>query len=559
MVKIKIAVIALFALFATAHPIRTKDRNGSVESTPARETVTFLDQGWSTEDRQMFYRTPQGTRVIPYKWFLALERRGLSRQPFLANEIVERYRLIPDTNNTNNPERLPVGLVKEVAPDGEFIGVTCAACHTGQITFNGAKMRIDGGPAMHSINGFFGEMFEALGATAVNPLKFRRFAKTVLGERDSLGERGRLKLQMAAALKTTFAVIIKGELKHLYPTEEGFGRLDALGRGGNLVLARAIGDDRNFAVANAPVGFPHLWGTPFFDWVQYNGSIQQPMARNIGEALGVNAPVILKGNPASLFQSAVNVQNLYLLEEQVKKLRPPRWPEEILGRINKGKAGRGEALYSQHCAACHESRLAAPNEFGKQFLRINMFPLEVIGTDPTDAANFNKRVARTGQLALPPVGLPPTVTAASALEAVSSRIAERKYDELHIPPEKQNEMNGFRANRIRAPLAYRARNMDGIWATAPYLHNNSVPNLYQLLMPADRRDTKFYVGNLEFDPGVVGFKTAKFTGGFEFLTSIAGNSNAGHEFRDGPRGKGVIGPLFTDEERWAIVEFLKSK
>ncbi|HVF87300.1 MAG TPA: di-heme-cytochrome C peroxidase, partial [Pyrinomonadaceae bacterium] len=127
------------------------------------------------------------------------------------------------------------------------------------------------------------------------------------------------------------------------------------------------------------------------------------------------------------------------------------------------------------------------------------------------------------------------------------------------PPEKQSEMNGFRANRIRAPLAYRARNMDGIWATAPYLHNNSVPNLYQLLLPVARRDTRFFVGNLEFDPGVVGFKTAKFTGGFEFRTSVAGNSNAGHEFRDGPRGKGVIGPLLTEAERWAIIEFLKTK
>jgi len=559
MVKIKLAVISLFALFMTTLPIMPIERSGGADSPLMRETVTFLDQGWNTEDRQMFYHTTQGTRVIPYKWFLALERTGLSRQPFLADEIVERYRLIPDPNTTNNPDRLPIGLVKEVAPDGEFIGVTCAACHTGQIAFNGAKIRIDGGPAMHNINGFFREMFEALSATAVNPLKFRRFSKTVLGERDNLGERGRLRSQMTATLKTTFAVVIKGELKHLYPTEEGFGRLDALGRGGNLVLARAIGDDRNFAVANAPVGFPHLWGTPSFDWVQYNGSIQQPMARNIGEALGVNAPVTLKGNPDDLFQSAVNVQNLHLLEEQVKKLTPPRWPEEILGRFDKDKAGRGEALYARHCAACHESRLAPPNEFGKQFLRINMFPLNVIGTDPTDATNFNKRVARTGQLALPPVGLPPTVTAASALEAVSSRIAERKYDELRISPEKQIEMNGFRANRIRAPLAYRARNMDGIWATAPYLHNNSVPNLYQLLLPAARRDTKFYVGNLEFDPGVVGFKTAKFTGGFEFHTSVAGNSNAGHEFRDGPRGKSVIGPLLTDAERWAIVEFLKTK
>jgi hypothetical protein len=40
---------------------------------------------------------------------------------------------------------------------------------------------------------------------------------------------------------------------------------------------------------------------------------------------------------------------------------------------------------------------------------------------------------------------------------------------------------------------------------------------------------------------------------------VRGNSNAGHEFRDGPRGRGVIGPLLTDDERFAIIEFLKTK
>lgn len=557
--KLKVTVIALFLLSGLAISIMPKDKESLRVSSSLQETVTFLDQGWSMEDRQMFYHTTQGTRVIPYKWFLALEQTGLSRQPFLTDEMVEQYRLIPDHNTANNPDRLPVGLVKDVATDGEFISVTCAACHTGQLTFNGAKIRIDGGPAMHNLNGFFKEMFKALAATEINPLKFRRFAKKVLGDKDTVGERVRLKLLVAKVIKDSAAKVLKGEVKKLYPTEEGFGRLDALGRGGNLVLGFEIGDDRNFAVANAPVSFPALWGTPFFDWVQWNGSIQQPMARNIGEALGVNAPVTLRGKPADLFQSTVNIQNLFLIEEQMKKLKPPPWPEKILGKIDRDKASRGEALYAKHCASCHESQLNPPNEFGKQFLHIKMFTLDAIGTDPTDALNFNRRSVRTGQLSQPPVNMPPVVSAADALEAVTGRIAQRKYKELNIPPDKQNEMNGFRANEIRAPLMYRARNMDGIWATAPYLHNNSVPNLYQLLLPAAQRDTIFYVGNLEYDPRTLGFKTNKFTGGFEFRTGVTGNSNAGHEFRDGPRGKGVIGPLLTDEERWAILEFLKTK
>lgn len=131
--------------------------------------------------------------------------------------------------------------------------------------------------------------------------------------------------------------------------------------------------------------------------------------------------------------------------------------------------------------------------------------------------------------------------------------------ELNISPEMQNEMKGFRRNDIRALLMYRARNMDGIWATAPYLHNNSVPNMYQLLLPAAERDKRFYVGSLQYDPKVLGFVITKSADAFELRTNITGNSNAGHEFRDGQRGKGIIGPLLTDEERWAIIEYLKTR
>ena len=45
----------------------------------------------------------------------------------------------------------------------------------------------------------------------------------------------------------------------------------------------------NYAPANAPVRFPQIWDASWFNWVQYNSSIADPLARNIGEALGVRA------------------------------------------------------------------------------------------------------------------------------------------------------------------------------------------------------------------------------------------------------------------------------
>ena len=56
----------------------------------------------------------------------------------------------------------------------------------------------------------------------------------------------------------------------------------------------------------------------------------------------------------------------------------------------------------------------------------------------------------------------------------------------------------------------------------------------------------------------VGLDTTAKSGTFLLDTALRGNSNAGHSFEDGPRGNGVIGPLLTDEQRWALVEYLKS-
>lgn len=513
------------------------------------------------EDRQTFYHTSQGTRFFPYKWLLALEAHGLSREPFLTEERIRRFRLIPDTNTLNNPDALPVGMAKEVSADGqEFVSINCAACHTAQLKFNETVIRIDGGPAMHNVAGFFENAYLGLADTYARPIKFRRFAKKVLGEDATLGDRLKLHSEVRKSfLDPPLYAQLQARIRRLYPTEEGFGRLDALGRGGNLVLGTDLGVSANLVVANAPVSYPHLWGTPFFDWVQWNGSITQPLARNIAEALGVDTPVTLKGAPEDLFKSEVNSRNLFLLEETVKKLEPPRWPEDVFGAIDQAKATQGAALYKQHCASCHESKMTPPNEFGKQFIRINMYSLDLIGTDTTAAVNFNKRIASTGQLSKPPVNLPERLPVAGALQAVTTQVAKRKFEELNISPEMQNEMNGFRQNVIRSPLAYRARNMDGIWATAPYLHNNSVPNIYQLLLPAAERVRSFYVGDLQYDPKVLGFVTTKSADGFELRTNITGNSNAGHEFKEGLRGKGTIGPLLTDEERWAIIEYLKTR
>ena len=104
------------------------------------------------------------------------------------------------------------------------------------------------------------------------------------------------------------------------------------------------------------------------------------------------------------------------------------------------------------------------------------------------------------------------------------------------------------AAKAPATLKYKAAPLAGIWATAPYLHNGSVPNLYELLLPANQRTTRFYVGNREFDPTKVGYVTSEGEGTTLLDTTLPGNSNEGHD---------TYG-VFSEEERWQLVEYMKS-
>ena len=85
-----------------------------------------------------------------------------------------------------------------------------------------------------------------------------------------------------------------------------------------------------------------------------------------------------------------------------------------------------------------------------------------------------------------------------------------------------------------------------------------MPTVYDLLSPVSQRPAKFVLGHREYDPDKMGYQTGALTGGFEVDTSLPGNSNKGHEFRDGPKGNGVIGRALSEDERRAIIAYLKT-
>ena len=657
---VRLALVGL-ALAAMAFVVLTWVATRRVPSMPPIDDYVYLDQGWGTTRdsaaRETFYYTPQGTTLkgLPYDWLVHLEM-PVGKRRLADPDAMRAMGFIVDPEKTaKNPDQLPLGFTKRFDPEtGEYLlDLSCAACHSSQLVVNRdgkqTAIRIDGGPGLHAVTTqklgqFVPTLVASLASTWVNPLKFRRFGRKVLGERYSNG-----KQRLEDDVRDVLVALVKqgwnDASKHLYPVEEGFGRTDALGRIGNTVF----GDDleaKNYAVGNAPVSYPYLWNIWKFDWVQYNASVSQPMARNMAESSGVGAHLHLLDRygrplpPEERFRTSVAVLNLHRLESTLQTLEPPAWPEKVLGPIDQEKADRGRLLFAEHCVRCH-GPFDVPGPIRKfedpsrppadPLWKMTAVHLETIGTDPTAALNFLNRtvdVSGTGltreevQTAFRPV-LKTFQERLDALESdtrelekredksapvakkgledrrqllasLKSQLAdadlarlpmglglnylglitrERFYADRGFPEEQQDCLDGFGSLDLPWVRAvYKARPLAGVWATGPFLHNGSVPTVYQMLSPHDERDARFFVSPGSFDPVQLGIDVRARGNGSWVDTRIEGNSNVGHEFRagyvqlcddepDAPECTdpqyGVIGPALHPDERWALVEYLK--
>lgn len=548
---------------------------GCEPALPPAETpskTVHVNPGWSDRDRQIYYYTPQGTELhgLRYRWFVNLEI-PFSGQRIADPELLSRFGFILDPPNPAvNPGNLPVGLTHHADPDGgdALLDITCAACHTGELHYRGTALRIDGGQAMQALAStrlgqFAPTLVGALLHTYLDPFEFDRFAARVLGV-EYPQEKSKLREDLRRSAQKFIREGWNG--RNLYPTESGYGRIDALGHIANAVFGDGL-DRRNYRQANAPVSFPHVWDIWKFDWVQWSGSVAQPMGRNVGEALGVKAPLKLVGEYGSTlpdqerFASGVLVRELHCIESTLWHLEPPVWDESVLPKIDLAKAKEGRKLFRKNCLRCHGPRLYKKDEQptkGKPFeWAMKVIPTSEIGTDPLAAANFvqNRYDASTVDPSAPGLA---HVSSGEALNVVTAGVIRKKYDELGLSEKERWWFDGFgRKTEVQELRGYKARPLHGIWATPPFLHNGSVPSLYQLLLPEEERDETFWVGTREFDPVNVGYRTGPVENGFLFDTRISGNANTGHQFRnDG--GAGVIGnKTFTDAERYAIIEYLK--
>jgi cytochrome c5 len=610
-------------------------------------TIHYLDQGWgpaaSSPDRQLYYYTPQGTSIyeLRYSWFVHLER-AWSNKKFREPKYMRGLGFVVDNTRTDaNPDQLPVGFAKhfEEKLQEDVLDITCAACHTGELHVvqgnERTAIRIDGGQAMHAFTslkpGQFGiALLASMVSTYANPVRFHRFARNVLGN-DHYTLKGILALRHEFT-KVLWALASQGfhdKIHKLYPVEEGFGRTDAIGRISNRVFSDYLTYE-NDRLGNAPVSFPTIWDAWKYNWVQFTASVSQPLARNMGESLGVGAALEYLdpyGRPVPKerrFYTTSLVDQLDVIEKTLWRLEPPAWPEKFLGKIDQEKAARGKTLFGTHCAGCHapcllsdETRAVwAPGKKADDMWRVNPIDLQDVGTDPMTALNFvNVRVdiSKTGltddeardllrdvykikmdrlrafrkkqdkqydkefescrgdiEKGLDGINVK-SISIGGGLNIVGLILKNRFFRMSRMTPAQQADYEGFGALDLpQVVLKYRAKPLEGIWSSAPYLHNGSVPNLYEVLLPANQRSKKFFVTWSTFDSTLVGLSPEQQSArGFWFDTTIKGNWNIGHEFRAGyrdnkgayppnaPYAYGVIGPELKDSERWDLVEYLK--
>ncbi len=512
-----------------------------------------------------------------------------------------------------------IGGVKSI----KMVGTNCALCHSGAMDVRGKTYKIDGSPSMVNVRVLFQDLAKSTAfvladegqmaaflkrlkvpraeaqAKELHDFFFKRLAETTYGFINAGSLSAKITLAKAKyfsdtkrffrgqqAIQETLEKLLRvtyglnenddiGELSlrmkflgnlmvgtdpRLGETNSGYSRTDAFGRIGNLVLR---GDDP--ISYTAPVSLPWIWGLKYMAMLHYNGNSNSVILRNVGQSLGLGAVITSKEG-----DSTVNVYNLDRLEHLVHKIQVPDWSQVFAGvtemQVQQDLAQRGKSVYERSCQGCHESNhFVGPSKVLREY---KIVPLAKLGTDQFAAINATKAV---GNLAFEK----------SIFNGVGG-IKARYYSKNGISVEMQKAMefrdirgneffrdslNGFDRQgefqndygNIAKGAGYKSRHLAGVWATAPYLHNGSVPNLWELLQSPEKRPKIFNVQTREFDPKLVGFKYKRdrnFLGKLKSCkkgeercldTSLSGNSNAGHNY----------GTDLQDSDKWALIEYLK--
>lgn len=551
----KTFIAALIALTAWSCSTE-KNREGFYVA----DEITWAEQGWSAEERDYWHQLNAGQEFAPLNWVRALQAPDTNLS-LLDPAYLRGLGFLDKPITKNNPEGLPVGF--SINPEKEngrvMLGLTCASCHTGQLNYQGKAFRIDGASAGFNIYKFFTDYGVALSRTLQDSLVWKDFATKVLAKEP--GNEAQLKKEVGEVMALA-AWEMEAYAKLGTPSvDAGHGRMDPFNRIGNEVFGLGLGEQANYHAANAPVGVPYLWDVARLNWVHYNASFSKPIARNILQVLGNGGKTYFLDEQGNVktgpekWASNFNIERLFEMEKGFAALKAPKWPSAMLGEIDLKKAADGKALFMQNCAKCHAPRIVAGSDPANPKWEVAAVPLHVIGTDSSEAATFVNRRYNASKLLGPGAT---SIDGATGLQLLTEEMEKYAYKQLGYTDEQIQKINGDgKYEVVRAKGVYKARPLDGIWSTPPFLHNGSVPNIYELLSPPAERSTTFWLGTFEYDPAKLGYVSQQAHKSFLFDTRLPGNANTGHAFTDDAATKGKIGRALTPDERMAIIEYLK--
>ncbi len=202
------------------------------------------------------------------------------------------------------------------------------------------------------------------------------------------------------------------------------------------------------------------------------------------------------------------------IEKWIESLEAPKWP----GPIDRTLASRGETVFRAHCAECHGTyghggsypeRLVSIDEVGTDRVRLNsLTSSERRALNDSWFGHFGKD---------------------------ADKLRDREESVGYVAP----------------PL-------DGVWATAPYFHNGSVPTLWHVLNPSER-PVVWRRAATGYDDTRVGLEVETFS---EVPADVRRTSERRHYFDTRRAGKSAAGHDFADvlsaDERQSLLEYLKT-
>lgn len=203
----------------------------------------------------------------------------------------------------------------------------------------------------------------------------------------------------------------------------------------------------------------------------------------------------------------------------LRELEPPAYP----GTVDPVLAQAGKGVFDETCAGCHGDYGALGSDRAD-----DTYPNKVISVDAVRTDDLYARYAVTSGIT----------------DWYNRSWFATSYPESRFEPE---------AGYVAPPL-------DGVWATAPYLHNGSVPTVEALLdsysrptywareSPSGKTPTG---ASGEYDHERLGWRYAereRGRGEYTYDTTLPGYGNGGHTYGD----------HLSAEQRAAVIEYLKT-